>query len=88
MIRPRGPRTTHPAPETDRVADMVERHDRDRAEPVRSVHRPNAPPGMARVATGTMARRVNAQEAQDFGICTERACPASSEDHGAACGMV
>ncbi|WP_460073993.1 UTRA domain-containing protein [Streptomyces sp. YKOK-I1] len=35
---------------------------------------PNAPPGTARVTTGSMARRVNAQEAQDFGISTERAC--------------
>ncbi|MGX1913547.1 UTRA domain-containing protein [Streptomyces phaeochromogenes] len=35
---------------------------------------PNAPPGTVRVATGTMARFVNAQEAQDFGISTERAC--------------
>jgi hypothetical protein len=35
---------------------------------------PNAPPGTVRVATGSMARRVNAQEAQDFGISTERAC--------------
>lgn len=35
---------------------------------------PNAPPGTVRVATGSMARFVNAQEAQDFGISTERPC--------------
>lgn len=33
---------------------------------------PNAPPATVRVATGTMARHVNTQEAQDFGISTER----------------
>jgi hypothetical protein len=35
---------------------------------------PNAPPGTVRVATGSMARFVSAQEAEDFGISTERAC--------------
>ncbi|WP_333745883.1 hypothetical protein [Streptomyces sp. IBSBF 2950] len=35
---------------------------------------PNAPPGTVRVATGAMSRFVNAQEARDFGISTERHC--------------
>ena len=35
---------------------------------------PNAPPGTVRVATGSIARHVNAQEAEDFGISTKRAC--------------
>ncbi|MGV9342846.1 hypothetical protein [Streptomyces sp. NPDC003688] len=35
---------------------------------------PNAPPGTVRVATGSTARFVNAQEARDFGISTERSC--------------
>lgn len=35
---------------------------------------PNAPPGTVRVATGSMARLVNAEEARDFGISTERSC--------------
>ncbi|WP_367428477.1 hypothetical protein [Streptomyces celluloflavus] len=34
---------------------------------------PGAPPGTVQVVTGTRARQVNDQEAQDFGICTERA---------------
>ncbi|MFD7102796.1 hypothetical protein [Streptomyces celluloflavus] len=34
---------------------------------------PGAPPGTVRVVTGTRARQVNDQEAQDFGISTERA---------------
>jgi hypothetical protein len=41
---------------------------------------PNAPPGTVRVATGSMARFVNAQEAQDFGISTERACLVIEDD--------
>ncbi|MFH8470373.1 UTRA domain-containing protein [Streptomyces sp. NPDC017991] len=35
---------------------------------------PNAPPGTVRVTTGSMARSVSDQEAQDFGISTDRAC--------------
>jgi hypothetical protein len=35
---------------------------------------PNAPPGTVRVATSSMARRVNVQEAQDFGLSTDRPC--------------
>ncbi|MEU6357009.1 hypothetical protein ABZ896_48225 [Streptomyces sp. NPDC047072] len=35
---------------------------------------PNAPPGTVRVATGSLARFVNAEEARDFGISTERSC--------------
>ncbi|MFJ9380330.1 UTRA domain-containing protein [Streptomyces sp. NPDC101455] len=35
---------------------------------------PNAPPGTVRVATGSMARFVNAEEAREFGISTERPC--------------
>lgn len=35
---------------------------------------PGAPVGTARVVTGSRARKVNDQEAQDFGISTDRVC--------------
>ncbi|MDX3589007.1 hypothetical protein OG920_45480 [Streptomyces europaeiscabiei] len=35
---------------------------------------PGAPPGTVRVVTGTRARQVSGQEAEDFVISTERAC--------------
>ncbi|MDX3697779.1 hypothetical protein PV726_48010 [Streptomyces europaeiscabiei] len=35
---------------------------------------PGALPGTVRVLTGTRARQVSDQEAEDFGISTERAC--------------
>ncbi|WP_111340011.1 UTRA domain-containing protein [Streptomyces sp. AC1-42W] len=35
---------------------------------------PGAPAGTVRMVTGTRARRVNEQEAHDFGISTDRAC--------------
>ncbi|MFF3488759.1 hypothetical protein ACFYXC_36635 [Streptomyces sp. NPDC002701] len=35
---------------------------------------PDAPPSTVQVATDTMARHVNAQEARDFGISTDRVC--------------
>jgi hypothetical protein len=35
---------------------------------------PSGPPGTVRVVTGTTVRAVNAREAADFGISTDRAC--------------